>query len=339
MKIGFFGINGWERERLAQALQESGMGDEVVFVDARIDKEHLPAQTDFEAIGVFVNSSVSKEVLAHFPNLQLVATLSTGYDHIDLDECRARGITVVNVPSYGENTVAEFAFALMLTLARKVYDAYHRVRESGSFSLEGLRGFDLYGKTLGVVGTGRIGRHMIRLARGAGMEVVAFDVYPDEAFAKEAGFRYLPLEDVLAKSDIVTLHVPYLPSTHHLLDDKTFALMKKGSYLINTSRGAVVNTDALVRALQEGRLAGAALDVLEEEGVIKDEVAFLTGGHPEEHNLKVILENHALIDMPNVIITPHTAFNTWEAVGRIIQTTVNNIAAFRSGKPTNVVTK
>jgi D-lactate dehydrogenase len=213
------------------------------------------------------------------------------------------------------------------------------VRETGSFSLEGLRGFDLKGKTLGVVGTGRIGKHVVRIANGFEMNVLACDSYPDEKFAKEMGFKYLPLEDVLRASDVVTLHVPYMKETHHLINAKTIKLMKHGAYLVNTSRGAVVETDALVKALQEKQLGGAALDVLEEEGAIKDELNILAFGHPEEHNMKTILEDHVLIDMPNVLITPHNAFNSAEGLTRILDTTVENIAGFVNGKAINPAPK
>lgn len=169
------------------------------------------------------------------------------------------------------------------------------------------------------------------------MNVVASDPRPDAAFAREAGFRYLPFEELLSVSDIVTLHVPYMKETHYLMNKKTFALMKKGAYLINTSRGGVVETEALVEALTSKQLQGAALDVLEEEGVVKDELDFLINGHPEEHNLKTVLADHVLMNMPNVIITPHNAFNSWGALRRILDTTIGNITSFINGKPANIV--
>ena len=313
------------------------LGVEVIFADAVLDKDNIPAGKNFDIAGVFVDSLVDKEILDKLPNLKFIAALSTGYDHIDLKECRKRNVVVSYVPSYGENTVAEFTFALLLDLSRKICFASNRVRETGSFDLEGLRGFDLKGKTLGVVGTGRIGRHVVRIAKGFEMNVVASDVDPDEKFAAEMWFRYTPLAEVLATSDIVTLHIPYTKETHHLINGDTIKLMKRGAYLINTSRGGVVETDALIKALQSGQLGGAALDVLEEEGAVKDELNLLTDGHPEEHNLKTILENHVLMKMPNVVITPHNAFNSREALTRIIDTTIENIAAYTDGKPINLV--
>ena len=271
------------------------------------------------------------------PNLKCIATRSTGFDHVDLAAAAARGVSVSNVPSYGENTVAEFAFALLLTLSRKISQAYERVRETGSFSFEGLEGFDLYGKTLGVIGTGRIGKHSIRIGNGFGMKVLGFDAHPDPKLEKELNFTYDTLEGVLAKSDVVTLHVPYMKETHHLMNEKTFATIKQGAVLINTSRGAVVDTDAMVKALRSGKLGGAGLDVLEEEGIVKDEMKFLVEGHPNAENLKIALENHVLIDLPNVVVTPHNAFNTREGKERILNTTVENIAGFVQGKPVNVI--
>lgn len=336
-KAIFFNLEPFAREHLAKSEVFKKIGVEVVFADAVLNKDNIPADKNFDIAGVFVDSVVNKDILDKLSDLKLIVALSTGYDHIDVAECKNRGIIVSYVPSYGENTVAEFTFALILDLSRKICFASDRVRGTGSFGLEGLRGFDLKGKTLGVVGTGRIGRHVIRMAKGFEMNIVAFDARPDAAFAAETGFEYMSLEKVLGTSDVVTLHLPYMKETHHLINADTLAQMKHGAYLVNTSRGGVVDTDALVRALQEGRLGGAALDVLEEEGAVKDELNLLVGGHPEEHNLKTILENHVLIKMPNVIITPHNAFNSREALQRILDTTIENIAAYANGKPINLV--
>ncbi len=334
MKIQFFELEGWEKDVISKA----NLGGEVVFVDGPLDETRLPADNSAEVISTFVDSTIGESVLAHFPNLKLIATRSTGYDHIDLSACNSRGVLVVNVPSYGEDTVAEYTFALLLSLTRKIFESYDRIRETGSFSLLGLRGVDLKGKTLGVVGTGRIGKNVIEIAKGFNLNVVAFDKFPDQAYADKMGYKYLSLDEVLSQSDILTLHVPYLPENHHLLNESAFAKMKSGAYLINTARGGLIDTTALVKGLKEGKLAGAGLDVLEEEGVIKDELNFLTSPtHPGDHDLKIVLQNHLLVDMPNVIVTPHNAFNTWEALGRILQTTLDNIQGFVAGEPKNVV--
>ena len=190
---------------------------------------------------------------------------------------------------------------------------------------------------VGVVGCGHIGLHAIRMANGFGMKVLGFDVNRNDDLAHTLNFTYATLPELLATSDIVTLHVPYNAHTHHLINRENIGTFKKGSYLINTSRGAVVETDALVEALKSGILAGAALDVLEEEGELNDEAMLLTSPHPNESAIKIALENHYLIQHPRVIVTPHLAFNTQEAVERILNTTIENIKNFASGSPTNIV--
>lgn len=294
--------------------------------------------TDPEAtvLCTFMESHIGDADMARFPSLKLIATRSTGFDHIDLLAATARGVAVVNVPFYGENTVAEFAFALLLALSRRIIDADERVR-AGTFSPTGLRGFDLSGKTIGIIGTGHIGAHMIRMTQGFGMKVIAFDAFPNQDLSHALGFTYVSLPELLAQSDLITLHVPYNEHTHHLLNKENIGGIKKGAYLINTARGAVVETEALIEALKSGTLAGAALDVLEEEGDLSEEAALLTAPHPNADALKITLENHYLINHPRVIVTPHLAFNTTEAVERILNTTIENIQHFAEGSPTNIV--
>ncbi|MDP2651950.1 MAG: NAD(P)-dependent oxidoreductase, partial [bacterium] len=308
-----------------------------IFHEKSLAESPEVSDSEAEALCTFVESPIGETEIARFPSLKLIATRSTGFDHIDLKATAARSIAVANVPFYGENTVAEFAFALLLALSRRVIDADERVRETGAFSHEGLRGFDLAGKTLGVVGCGHIGVHMIKMANGFGMKVLGFDVHQDPALAQKLNFTYASLDDLLAQSDIITIHVPYNEHTHHLINKENIMKMKKGAYLINTARGAVVETEALVEALKSGIIAGAGLDVLEEEGDMNDELALFANPHPREAELKTVLENHYLIDHPRVIVTPHTAFNTTEAVERILDTTIENIRAFSSGSPTNLV--
>lgn len=311
-------------------------GDEITFHEGPLATFPELSDDQAEALCVFIDSHLGEAELSRFPALKLIATRSTGFDHIDLAATKARGITVVNVPSYGENTVAEFAFALLLSLSRRIPEAEARVR-SGAFSPNGLRGFDLAGKILGVVGCGHIGMHMIRMANGFGMKILGFDVHPDPEIARANNFTYVSLPDLLAQSDIISLHVPYNPHTHHLINKENVGMIKKDSYLINTSRGAVIETDALVQALRDGTLVGAGLDVLEEEGDLNDEMQLLTQPHPNEDALKTTLENHYLIEHPRVIVTPHLAFNTAEALIRILDTTVENIQNFAAEAPTNIV--
>lgn len=335
--IVFFATKPWEEAYLKDKLKIAAPDLTPIFIPEILSKEHLPEDKSFSFCSVFVDSMVDRAVIEALPNLKFIVTRSTGYDHIDLAAAGERGIVISSVPSYGENTVAEYAFALLLTLSRKIYDGAHRVREETRFSFEGLQGFDLKGKTIGVLGTGRIGRHAIKMAKGFDMRVVAYDPFPNESLAKELDFTYLSFEEILKNSDIITIHIPYSKETHHLINEKTIAQMKPGAYLINTSRGGVVDTPALALALKEGRLGGAGLDVLEEEGVIKDELDFIVHGHPEEHSLKTILADHVLMDLPNVIVTPHNAFNTKEALTRILDTTVEDIVGFVKGKPVNVI--
>ncbi len=333
MKIAFFEIEPWE----AEYMKESLPGHELFFYEDRLDADHLPERFDFDVVSIFTNCKLDSQTMALFPQLKFVATRSTGYDHIDIIEAEKKSVPISNVPSYGENTVAEFAFALLLALSRKIFKSYDRIKESGSWSLDGLQGFDLKGKTIGVVGTGRIGRHSIRMAKGFDMNVVAFDAFPDDKLAVEAGIKYLPFEELLKVSDIITIHVPDLPTTRHMINMENISLIKRGAVIINTARGSVVETAALVKGLSEGIIGGAGLDVLEEEVPTKDEKGFLLGGRTDEHDLKIMLQNHLLIDMDNVIITPHNAFNTKEALERILQTTVENINAFVIGGPKNAV--
>ncbi|MBI2573914.1 MAG: hydroxyacid dehydrogenase [Candidatus Wildermuthbacteria bacterium] len=335
--IAFFGLEEWEKQYLLSHPALSRHRDAVSFIDDILDKSRAADFGHADIVSVFVDSAIDKAALDAMPALKCIAARSTGYDHIDIAECKKRGIVVSSVPTYGEYTVAEYAFALILCLSRNIYQAYDQIRETGSFSQQGLRGFDLRGKTLGVVGCGKIGRHVVAIGRRFEMNVLVHDTQADGKFLKDMGAASASFEELLSQSDIVTLHVPYIPATHHLMNGKTIATMKKGAYLINTSRGGIVETEALVKALKEGHLGGAGLDVLEEEGAIRDELDFLMKGDLKEHNLKTILANHILIDMPNVIITPHNAFNTTEALQRILDTTAENIAGFLAGNPINVV--
>ncbi|MFA6077571.1 MAG: hydroxyacid dehydrogenase [Candidatus Paceibacterota bacterium] len=336
-KVSFFGVKQWEEEYLKEKMSQSVPGVEMSFSTEILDKSHTPADAGADIVSIFVDSTVDSEVISKFPNLKFIPTRSTGYDHVDLATCKEKGITVSSVPSYGENTVAEFAFALILSLSRKIFEGYDRIKEKGSFSFDGLQGFDLRGKTIGVVGTGHIGRFSINIAKGFGMNIVAYDPYPNEQLAKELGFEYKSFDDLLSASDVVTIHVPYLPTTHHMFNEQKFSLMKKTAILVNTSRGPIIDTQALVKALKDGTIAGAGLDVLEEEAVIKDEMEFLKKGSGEGHDLKTIVANHVLIDLPNVVMTPHNAFNTGEALRRILDTTVENIKNYLAGTPSNVV--
>jgi D-lactate dehydrogenase len=333
MKIHYFSSEKWEDEFVRAKLPN----EEIIFHDGSLAAFPDLTDPDAQALCTFIESSIGEAEFARFPSLKLIATRSTGFDHIDMAAAKARSIAIANVPYYGENTVAEFAFALILALSRRIVEADERVRETGMFSLNNLRGFDLAGKTLGVIGCGHIGMHAIRMANGFGMKVISFDTHQDAELVQKFNFSYLPLEELLAASDIVTIHVPYNEHTHHLINKENIGKIKKGAYLINTARGAVIETEALIEALKNNIIAGAGLDVLEEEGDMSDEIALLSAPHPKEEELKIVLENHYLINHPRVIVTPHLAFDTTEAVERILDTTIENIKNFSAGAPTNVV--
>ena len=333
MKIAFFEVEEWEEK-----IIKVKFSNDDVFVSAdKVTPTHLIGPSDYEIISVFVNSVINKETLTYFPNVKLITTRSTGYDHIDIDECKKRGIAVAYVPGYGNSTVAEFTFGLLLSLTRKIYQGIDQIKETGSFSLENLRGTDIKGKIFGVVGAGRIGREVIHIAKGFGMEVIAYDPFPNKEVATTLGFRYVSFEELLKTSDVISLHVPYTKETHHLINSENIASIKRGAYLINTARGAIVETNALVDALTQGILAGVGMDVLEEEGDMKDELNLLRVGHPKEEELKRMLQNHMLMHMPNVLITPHAAFNSIEALLRILTTTIETIQSFSKNTPVNLV--
>jgi D-lactate dehydrogenase len=223
-----------------------------------------------------------------------------------------------------------------LALSRKLVDCIERTRK-GSFDLAGLRGFDLRGKTLGIIGSGRIGQHVIRMAKGFEMNLQVYDAFPNMQLAKELGFSYVKMDELLKNSDIITLHIPYNEHTHHLINSRSFALMKRGAYLVNTSRGGIIDTDALVKALKNKKIAGVGLDVLEGECEFIEERELVSASFPQKCDLKTLVEDHILLTMPNVIVTPHNAFNTDEALMRILQTTIDNINGLKKKQQINVV--
>lgn len=331
MKVLVFGADDETRGIFTPVLKDH----EVIYLEGVVSMEALVEHADADVVSLFTSSEFKKEQIDALPQLKCIATRSTGFDHIDIAYARKRGIVVCNVPRYGAHTVAEFAFALMLTLSRRIFEAFHQVREEGSFKTSALEGFNLFGKTLGVVGTGNIGRHVVGIAKGFGMKVLMFDHHPDKTLEGDNA-KYVSFDELLAGSDIVTLHVPYTKENHYLLNTSAFAKMKRGSYVINTARGELIDTGALLDALKSGQVAGAGLDVLEEERILKDEIE-LVKGIQSIHDLKILIQDHALIDMPRVVITPHIAFFSREAYHEILEVTAANILSFSQGKPTNVV--
>ena len=332
MKVVVFETEEWEH----QACLRLEPAHELSCTHEPLDARTAADYPDVEIVSTFVNSKLGADVLGRFSSLKLIATRSTGFDHIDLGWCQAHGIAVANVPDYGDSTVAEHAFALLLAVARNLVEAVERTRR-GNFSQAGLRGFELRGKRLGVIGTGRIGRRAIEIAQGFGMTVIAHDLHPDEDTASRLGFRYADLDEVLAAADALTLHVPATPGTASLISDREFGLMKPGAVLINTARGNVIDVPALVRALADGRLRAAGLDVLPQEPLVREEAQIFREAWTDGYDLKALVANHVLLRFPNVIVTPHNAYNTQSAVRRIIETTLENIEAFGRGEPSNMV--
>ncbi len=334
MKIVIFETELWEQPAFDPLTKDH----EVVFLESRLTEENAAEFQDADVISTFIYSVLNEEILSEFKQLKLIATRSTGFDHIPLDYCREKDILVSNVPEYGDSTVAEHVFGLLLAISHNLVEAVDRTRR-GDFSLRGLRGFDLQGKTFGVVGTGSIGQHVIKIARGFDMEVIAFDVKPNPELAQEIGFDYVSMDELLQSSDIITLHVPANKHTYHLISDDEFNQMKEGVVLINTARGSVVHIEALARALSIGKVAAAGLDVLPEEPTIREESELLRSFYREQHNLQTLLAGHVLLRLRNVIITPHNAFYTQEAIWRILDTTLENIQNFVQGNPINVVSE
>lgn len=330
MKILYLYREEWEKGYVTNKLTDDSL--QLQFAKSL---EEIPEQDlkQAEVLCLFVSHQCKQAELDRLPNLKLIAARSTGFDYVDIPAARARGVEVVYVPSYGENTVAEFAFGLLLSLSRKIPEADEQVEETGSFSQADLRGFDLRGKTLGIIGTGRIGMHMVKMASGFDMNIIAYDPFPKE----NTNFKYVSLDDLLANSDIITVHAPLTEQTKHLINSENIFKIKKGAYIINTARGPLIETAALVKALDEGIVAGAGLDVLEEEGDMMDEDKLLENEHPKLEELKNVLRNHHLINHPQVIITPHIAYNTHEAVQRILDTTIDNILSFAKGEIKNRV--
>lgn len=280
MKIGFFEIENWEKE----IIQKKFPKDKIIFSKGKLTKKHK----DLEIISIFIHSKVDEKLLRYFPKLKLISTRSTGFNHIDVEACQKRKIKVSNVPTYGEHTVAEHTFALILSLTRKINECIQRTKQ-GDFNQKGLRGLDLKGKNLGIIGCGNIGEHVAKIAKGFEMNVLVHDLYQDKKLAKKFNFKYSTLNNLLKKADIVTLHLPLTKHTKHLINQKKLALMKPTAYLINTSRGPIIDTDALFTALKNKRLAGVGLDVLEEECRMLEEKQLLKKDFAKEFNFKTMV--------------------------------------------------
>jgi D-lactate dehydrogenase len=330
MRVGVFSTRAYDKESLGAANADGR--HEFTYFDVALDAKTAGLAAGFPGVCLFVNDRADAGVLRtlHAGGTRVLALRSAGFNHVDIGEAERLGIRVLRVPAYSPYAVAEHTLALILTLNRKTHRAYNRVREQ-NFALDGLMGFDLHGKTAGVVGTGKIGEIVAKILLGFGCTLLAFDPAVNPA-CEAMGVRYVPLDELLAKSDIITLHCPLTPKTHHLIDEAALAKTRPGVMLVNTSRGAVIDTRAAIKALKSKRLGSLAVDVYEEEGDLffRD----LSG--------QVLSDDvfTRLLTFPNVLITAHQAFFTAEAIGAIASTTVRNLTDFEAGKvnPENAVT-
>ncbi len=339
MKIYFFEIEDWERLYIEKVIREKGLQADIEFFKEPLNKSIIDKIKDAEAISVFIYSKITKDIIDSLPNLKMIVTRSAGYDHIDIEYANQKGIIVSNVPGYGDNTVAEYTFALILALARKLKPMIERTSK-GIFSREGLTGIDIMGKTIGILGTGRIGSHVVKIAHGFGMKILAYDRTRREDLIQKYGVEYVGLEDLLMNADIITIHLPYNKSTHYLINKFNIKLTKLDAMLVNTSRGSIVELEAIVEALKEGRLAGGvALDTVELEEVLPEEEE-LKRGDITAIKIKKAIDKYFVLQSENVIISPHIAYSTKDALHRILDITVENLfSCLVEGKPKNVVSK
>lgn len=332
-KIVFYDTTDVDKHQLSEALTFTDHSWE--FRDGSFDINNL--DPDAEVLSVFVGNEVTRDIMQAMPRLKLIACRSTGYNNIDLYAARDLGITVVNVPYYGHETVAEYSITLILILSRSIPQTLNVVA-SDRLDPEKTTGFDLKGKSIGILGTGRIGSSMARLCHAFGMKIIAYDPRPSEELIKDLDAHYCSLEELASISDIVTLHMPYLPATHHIINEEFVKNLKPGALIINTGRGELVDTEALLNGLLSGKIKGAGLDVLENEHLMQQETQIKVYEEDYQEKLAFLGKLHILRSQPNVIITPHNAYNTIEARGRINQTTADNITGFWYGSTPNQVT-
>lgn len=299
-------------------------GFDIHYFDSHLNRDNVVLANGFNVVCAFVNAVIDAEVIDKLVNagIQLIALRSAGYNNVDLNAAKGR-IRVVRVPAYSPYAVAEHTLALMLTLNRKTHKAYSRTRD-GNFSLHGLMGFDMYGKTAGIIGTGKIAKILIRTLRAIGMNILAYDIYPDQQFADETGITYTALDDLYSNADIISLHAPLTKETEYMINHDSIAKMKNGVMIINTGRGKLIRTDALIKGLKTKKIGSAGLDVYEEEG-----------DYFYEDRSDFVMDDDTLarlLSFSNVIVTSHQAFFTKEALANIADTTLQNIQDFVDGK-------
>lgn len=324
LKIAFFDAKPYDEKSFNKVNEKFGF--QITYFKERLTKDIVRLAKGFDAVCIFVNAECTAEVVDALAEegVKMIALRCAGFNNVDLQAAKKRGIHVVRVPAYSPHGVAEYAVALMLCLNRKVYRAVSRTRE-GNFSLDGLLGFDMYGKTAGIIGTGKIAKELIKILKGFGMTVLAYDIYPDEAFAAAHDIRYVSLDELYAQSDIISLHCPLNESTQFIINRDSIAKMKKGVMIINTGRGKLIHTNDLIEGLKDKKIGSAGLDVYEEEG----------NYFYEDRSNKMIDDDvlARLLMIPNVIVTSHQAFFTEEALHNIAETTLGSVHELEQGLP------
>ncbi|MBC7659712.1 MAG: 2-hydroxyacid dehydrogenase [Chitinophagaceae bacterium] len=324
MKLILFSGHHFERDPFIES--NKAYGHDLQFLDVSLNKDTAKLAEGHDCVAAFTTDKLDAECLALLAGygVKLIALRSAGFNHVDLEAAHRLKLQVVRVPQYSPYSVAEYAVGLMLTLNRKLHKSYNRVKEL-NFSLEGLVGFDMHGKTVGVIGTGRIGSVLAEILSGFGCKVIAYDPVPSTDLVKRLKVSYVPQAEVFKSSDIISLHVPLSPKTRHLIDEGALLSMKKGVMLINTGRGGLIDAHALIEALKSGHLGSAGLDVYEEE----------EGVFFEDHSLDLIQDDilARLLTFPNVFLSSHQGFLTKEALHNIAKTTLENASDFEKGRP------
>lgn len=331
-KVVCFEVEPWEQEFFKDKLQQIV---KLEFFNHRLTYDNLNEATQADYLVSFIYSDLSRLILDQLRRVKGIATMSVGTDHIDLKFATERQITVSNVPAYGPNTVAEHTVALLLAMSRKIVESVERTRD-GIYDYSGLTGWDLSGKTIGIVGTGKIGAHVARITHGLEMKLIGYDPHPNQELTVNLGLKYMSLPEVLETSDVITVHVPLTPENKHMLSTEQFKKMKKGVVILNTARGGLIDAGALLAALDDGTVSQAGIDVLEDEGLLKEEKEFFSP-YFKLKDYQMAMADHALMRHPKVLLTPHNAFNSQESMRNILNTTVENIEGMVTGDPVNIV--
>ena len=322
----FYDTKPYEKDFFEFELNED---KKIIFIDSELlpDKVLSKEEQNAEIISVFTSSRLDKQVLEKFKNLKLILTRSVGYSHIDLDYCNSKNIIVANTPHYGDYTVAEFSFGLLLSLVRRIGYGQNELKQGDMYPE--TFGMELYNKTIGIIGTGAIGSKSLKIAKGFSMNILCFDININEEIEKEYNAKYVDLDTLCKFSDIIMLHAPLTSHNYHMIDEEKFSLMKDTAVIVNTARGELIDTEALYNALIDKKIQGVALDVFEFEETISNK-------RPTEKinfkNLRISLINNKLLNLPNVVATPHIAYDTKEAINRILQKTTKSLKEFLSGK-------